>query len=446
MCGQRVDMRVLDFFEHKEQPMLRPLLALALIGFLSPLSSAADWPHWRGPTRDDISTEPSGWQNDKWNLTEAWKANVGEGSTSPVVVDGKLYTFGWKADRDTLVCLDAKTGKPIWNQSNPAPKYGRHSTGDKGIYSGPSGTPEFDTETDLLYTLSIDGELRCCESKAGKLVWRVNLYDKYKAPRRPKVGRRGLRDYGYTASPLVQGAQLIVEAGAATGNLVSFDKRTGKELWRSKATDPAGHTGSAVPITVDGIPCVGVLTISRLLVVRIEGKAAGTTLASYDWLTDFANNIPTPAVSGQSILVTSAYNRYAIARLDVTAQGVKKIWEHASASGVCSPVISKGKVYWAWRGVHCLDFTTGTEAWTGGKVGTQGSVIATADDKLIALSNRGDLLLVETAGKSPKRYSELASKKSLFKTDAWPHVVLANGHLYCKDRAGNLIAFRVGKT
>ena len=424
--------------------MPRLLLALCLIGSLSPHSHAADWPHWRGPSRDDISTDSSGWKDGKWHLTEAWKANVGEGSTSPVVADGKLYTFGWKGNRDTLVCLDAATGKPIWSQSYPAPKYARNSTGDKGLYSGPSASPEFDTETGLLYTMGIDGELRCWEAKTGKLSWRVNLYDKYKAPMRPKIGRRGRRDYGYTSAPLVQGRQLIVEVGGPTGNLVSFDKSSGKELWRSTAKDPAGHTGSPVPITVDGNKCVAVLTISRLLIVSIEGDAVGATLASYDWLTDFANNIPTPAVLGQSIIITSAYNRFAIARLDVTAKGVKKIWEHESASGVCSPVISKGKVYWAWRGVHCLDFAKGTHAWTGGKVGTQGSVIATADDKLIALSNRGDLLLVETATKSPKRYTELASKKSLFRTDAWPHVVLAGGYLYCRDRMGNVVAFRVG--
>ena len=56
---------------------------------------------------------------------------------------------------------------------------------------------------------------------------------------------------------------------------------------------------------------------------------------------------------------------------------------------------------------------------------------------------RGDLALVETADRSPKKYKELARKTGIFKTDVWPHIVLSGGRLYCKDRAGNLKCFKL---
>ena len=56
---------------------------------------------------------------------------------------------------------------------------------------------------------------------------------------------------------------------------------------------------------------------------------------------------------------------------------------------------------------------------------------------------RGDLVLAETADRSPDKYTELARQKDLMENDAWPHIVLAGGKLYCKDRDGNMKCFVV---
>ncbi len=240
------------------------------------------------------------------------------------------------------------------------------------------------------------------------------------------------------SSPLVINNQLIVEVGGKTGNLVSFDKRTGRELWKSENHDEAGHTGGPVPIIVQGVPCVAVLTLRNLVVTRIDGSKAGRIVAIYPWTTDFGNNIATPAVSGDSVIITSAYNHFKMCRLKVTRSGATKVWENKLASGVCSPLIHSGHVYWAWRGVHCVDFETGKERWSGGKVGSQGSCILTGDDRLIVYANKGDLSLVKTAKRSPQKYTQLAKKNILSKTDAWPHVILANGRLICRDRSGSV--------
>ena len=62
-------------------------------------------------------------------------------------------------------------------------------------------------------------------------------------------------------------------------------------------------------------------------------------MALYPWTTDFANGIPTPAVHGNEVIVTSAYNHYAMCKVKITLKGAKKIWEHRNPSGVCSPVV-----------------------------------------------------------------------------------------------------------
>lgn len=418
--------------------------ALALLIILGTTASAesVDWPHWRGPTHDDISSEPSGWDGKAWIKGELWKASVGEGSSSPLVIGDRVYLTGWSKNEDTLICLDADTGRQQWQQSYPSPRYGRHAVGDQKLYSGACSTPEYDSATGLLFTLGVDGDLKAWHTRSkGRNVWSLNLYDKYKAARRPEVAvrKKTQRDYGYMSSPLVSGNQVIVEVGAKSGNLMAFDSKTGHELWKSEGHDEAGHTGGPVPINIQGVPCAAILTLRNLVVTRIDGSNAGRTVATYPWTTDFANNISTPAVSGDSVIITSAYNHYAMCRVKVTLQGATKVWENKEiASGVCSPLIHDGRIYWAWRGVHCLDFATGNELWSGGKVGSQGSCILTSDDRLIVYANKGSLSLVETAMRSPKKYVQLAAENVLSKTDAWPHVVLSKGRLICRDRAGNV--------
>ena len=414
--------------------------ALLVLLMAIPVESA-DWPHWRGPARNDVSQEASGWDGKTWLKGELWQAAVGEGSSSPIVVGNQVFLTGWAENRDTVFCLDADTGKELWKQRYDSPRYGRFAVGDQSLYSGACSTPEYDPASHVLFTLGVDGDLNAWDTRQqGRRLWSLNLYDRYKAVRRPEVAvrRKTQRDYGYVSSPLISQDHLIVEVGVQSGNLVAFDKRTGKEQWRSENRDEAGHTGGPVPMTVEGVPCVATLTLRNLVVTQIAGLSAGKTIATYPWTTDFANNISTPAVSGDSVIVTSAYNHVAVCRLKVTLQGATKVWENELASGVCSPIIHDSKVYWAWNGVHCVDFESGKELWSGGKVGSQGSCILTEDDRLIVYANRGDLSLVETAKRSPKNYAQLAAESVLSRTDAWPHVVLANGRLICRDRSGSV--------
>jgi len=410
---------------------------------VSSLAVAGDWPHWRGASRDDRTEENSGWDAGAWPVRPAvWHANVGEGGSSPVVIGNRVYAMGWKDGTDNIHCLDATTGTDLWTVAYKCPQYGRRATGDEGLYSGPTSTPEYDVETGSLYTLGCDGDLHCWNTREnGRKIWGFNLYARYNMPRRPKFGRQGLRDYGFTTAPLISGDWIIVEVGDDEGNLMAFSKQTGERVWASEYHGPAGHTGGIVPMNVDGVPCVAVLAFEGLHIARIDPAHAGKTVALYKWETDFANNIATPAVHGSDVLITSAYNHNAICKLHVTLNGATRVWEQSFASKVCTPIIHRGRVYWAWQRLHCLDFETGRPLWEGGEFGDAGSCIMTSDDRLIVWGNRGRLALVESAHRSPDEYRELARLDKVFSTEVWPHVALADGRLFCKDRLGNLKCF-----
>ncbi len=416
-----------------------------LASLCAPLS-AAEYPHWRGTTRNGLVSESSGWTDKTWDLKEVWKANVGEGNGSAIVFGKVAYFIGYQGKQDHLTALDLSTGKSLWKQSYDSPKYGRHARGDQNFFSGPSSTPEFDAKTGYLFTLSCDGDFRCWDTKAqGKLIWKIALHDKYDIPVRPQVPRSAHRDYGFTSSPLVQDKVVIVEVGAKQGTLIAFDIQTGKEVWKSQAKDPAGHNGGPVPMTIESKPCVAVLHHFGLLVVRTDATHEGETIATWPWETAFSNNIASPTVVDNQILITSDYNMKKMARLSISLKGAKKVWEVPHSSKVCSPVVKNGHVYWVWTKMNCLDWETGKLVWQKAGYTNQGSCLMTSDDRLVIFTGRGDLALIENAQRSPKECRVLAKIPTLFEKDAWPHIVLANGHYLCRDRDGNVVCLRIGK-
>ena len=427
-------------------------MKIALLVLVLPLFAvAADWPHWRGPDRNDLSAESSGWDDGvRIPSRELWRASVGAGASQPLVINGVLYTLGWRGGSDTLYAMDAVSGDVLWKQSYPAPKYGRHAKGDQNFFQGVTPTAEFDAETGMLYSLSCDGDLQCWDTRRrGAKAWGLNLYDTFKVPQRPQVTKRGgsHRDYGYTSAPLLVGQQLLVEVGSPEhGNVIAFDKQTGRELWKSQNRDHAGHSGGLAPMVVDGARCIAVITALNLLVMRIDSGSEGKTVGEFPWVTDFINNIPTPAVHGNRVLVSSRYNQNAMAQVEFSLNGgAREVWRVKDATGVCSAVIYEDHIYWAGKGLHCVDFATGKKRWEGAKFGDAGSCIVTADGRLLVWANSGDLTLAETAKRSPDRYTQLQRVDNIFRGMAWPHVVLVDQRIYCRDIGGDLKCFSLQK-
>jgi len=117
---------------------------------------------------------------------------------------------------------------------------------------------------------------------------------------------------------------------------MAFDKRTGERRWVSEYRGPAGHTTGLVPMTVEGIPCLAVLTFNKLLVLRLDPGHEGGTVVTYPWKTAWANNDLTPAVEGNSALIGAGHTHKSICKLQITFGGAKRLWEQPYCSLVGS--------------------------------------------------------------------------------------------------------------
>jgi len=428
------------------QALASKMTCILLAACVAGPAAGADWPQWRGPNRDDVALERSGHPGG-WPPVKLWERNVGKGCTSPIIVGGRLYVMGWHGagrrgsrGTDTLYCLEAATGREVWRQTYPCRYQGRLRTGDTGAYGGPSSTPTFDRQTGRLYTLSIDGDLRCWEArKGGRLVWAKNLHDVCTIRRRPDAGA-GRRDYGHTSSPLIHGELVIVEAASSDGTVMAFEKSTGRRRWASEFREPGGHTGGPVLMKVGGVDCIANLALFRLVVMRADEGGEGKTVATFHWQTDFANNIPTPAVAGSRVVLTSDYNVSRTGLIEVSMKGARLRWTTRQHSKVCSPVIHAGRIYTVDRSLKCLDLATGKTRWRGGNFG-HGSCLVTSDEKVIAWGN-GKLALVD-ARPGRDEYTELSRVERICRGTCYPHVCLSDGLICCKDRDGRTVVLSV---
>jgi outer membrane protein assembly factor BamB len=94
------------------------IVLLGVLGFTTAGSSAlgADWPCYRGPGHNGISSETD-W-NSTWGVSGPkvlWRKSLGTGFATTAVADGRVYNMG-NGDKktETVYCLDAKTGQELW--------------------------------------------------------------------------------------------------------------------------------------------------------------------------------------------------------------------------------------------------------------------------------------------------------------------------------------------
>src|SRR5438067_1931476 len=96
---------------------LQAIVASLALALLCGLSSAGDWPQWRGPRGDgssDDSHVPIRW-SEKENIH--WKTPIpGKGHSSPVVWGDRVFitTCLEREEQRMLLCLDRRDGRILW--------------------------------------------------------------------------------------------------------------------------------------------------------------------------------------------------------------------------------------------------------------------------------------------------------------------------------------------
>ncbi|MHC4805244.1 MAG: outer membrane protein assembly factor BamB family protein [Planctomycetota bacterium] len=377
-------------------------------------AGAANWPNWRGPNHNGISSE-TGW-NATWpegGPKVLWKKSIGTGFASMAVSNGRVYAMGNIDDKDILYCLDAETGEEIWKRSYACPLYNKDHEG------GPSATPTVDG--DAVYTFSKNGDAIRFKAATGEIVWHKKL--------NKELGLKHPTWY-FAGSPFVVGDMVILNAGRRG---IALNKADGSVIWKS-GNNAAGYA-TAVPFSAGGQKCVVIFAAKEIVGLV---AATGKIVWQYPWKTSYDANIGDPIISGDTVFVSSGYNK-GCGLFRIGPDNLTRIWQNRNMRNhFNSSVLWQGYLYgFDERNLRCLDFETGQTKWSQARLG-KGSLMI-ADGKLIILSDKGKLVIAEA---SPEGFAELASSQIL-KGRCWTVPVLANGRIYARNADGQLVCVDV---
>ena len=381
----------------------------ATSGGATELAAAEDWPRWRGPRGDGISRETS--LADRWPESgppRLWSAEVGIGYASPVAVAGRVYLFTLAETRDTLTCFDAVTGKIVWNvQDGP---------GWLRPYEGTRATPT--VKADRIYTLGGAGDLTCRNVADGSHVWKLNILQ--------AKGSTPLR-WGTASAPLVAGNVVYVQGGEDGPVAMAVD-RSGAVAWKSEATGPAGYA-PLVLIDVSGTRQLVAFAGDALIAMD---PTTGRTLWREPWATEYGVNGSTPLYRDGHLFVSSAYGKGCM-MLRVTPTGATKLWENRNVESRFQGMVLDGDaVYANSEGVlKCLGWPDGNVLWQSREPGlNKGGSIVRAGDKLLMMSERGELTLARA---TPQKFEILSGFKAFDAgSENWSTPLLYGGRLYAK--------------
>lgn len=404
------------------------MLAIAVVMLSASMAAAGDWPQWLGPTRQAVSDETiKPW---KEKPEPAWSVPVGEGHSSPVVADGRLFLHTRVKDEDAelVQCLDAKTGKQLWEKS-----YER-SPFSTPFGNGPRATPT--VAGDKVYTLGSTGILSCFGVEDGKLHWRVDVLKKF--------GAENLV-FGVSTSPLVYHGKVMVMVGAKGASIVAFDAENGDVKWKT-GDDPASY---ASPIIWHAdMPNYAVfLTGAHLLALNPEDGKILWQVPFKDLLNESST---TPVRIGGNVLASSVTAGSIVAKFD--AKDPEIVWKTPTLTCYFSTPIVVGNpeshLYMVTgrllpppkASLHCVDPKNGKIVWSKEGVGKyHASLMRLKDGKVLMMEDDGDLVLLES---NIKEYEELARSKVCGET--WAHPALAHGKLYIRDNE-KLMCFPMGE-
>ena len=385
-------------------------------------AASAEWHQWRGPLRDGKSAEsglldswPAGGPKLLWQVD-----SLGSGYSSLAVADGMLVTQGLKDGKQFVIALDAETGETVWMTPHGRPYSNRR--GD-----GPRGTPAIDG--DRVYALGGDGNLHCSALSTGKKIWEKDLLRTY--------GGRNIR-WGISESPLIDGDQVVVNAGGRGASIVALQKMTGNEIWKSQS-DRAGYSSGVVAV-IDGVRQYVVFTGEGAVGVLAKN---GELLWRYGTVSNSTANIATPIVRDDLVFLSSAYGTgCALLRLEGDGGATKMsevYFNRNMMNHYTSSILLDGYLYgFSGRILTAMRFENGEVAWKHRSVG-KGQIIY-ADGKLYILGEDAVMGLVDPDPGGYKEISRFELERGDYPT--WTLPVISDGTLYLRDQ-GRLYAYDI---
>jgi outer membrane protein assembly factor BamB len=377
--------------------MIRVPLSFALTMFAIAVVRADNWPQWRGPLLNGVSSEtnlPVKWTAD---ANVAWKLPLPEWSgATPIVWGDYIFLNVAQGSALSLWCVDRRGPTVAWKASLGA---GNHQE-QKQNMSSPSPV----TDGTRVYAMTGTGILKGFDFK-GQEVWARDIQREY--------GRFGL-NWGYASSPLLYQDALFVQVlhGMKTDDpsyVLRLDKNTGKTVWKVERPtnavleSPDAYTTPAVVQNGSQTEIV----ISGADVVTGHDPATGKELWRLNGLNPSGHGanriVASPVVAGGMIIAPSRQNPLIALRPggrgDVSQS--HKLWQFSRGPDVPTPASDGTHVYIVTdNGVaYALDAKTGATVWGPSRLksGTYSSSPVLADGRIYT-TNEDGMTSVFTAG------------------------------------------------
>lgn len=399
-------------------------MVLAGLGYST---MAADWPQYRGPNFDGISTEKADPQWKGAGPKVVWRVPTPTGFSSFSVAGGKAFTQIVRGGRELCVALDAATGREVWACDVGEGKYpggGDAGSPDNKGGDGPRSTP---TVCDgRVYVLTPDIVLHCMDAATGKATWTRDLAKDHAAVN---------IQWKCAASPVIDGDLVFVAGGGPGQALLALDRKTGATVWKT-GTETMTHATPTVA-TILGARQVIFFVKSGLVALSVKD---GREL----WRFEFPFKVSTassPVVSGDVVYCSAGYGVGGGAcRISRAGAGFKaaKMWMTPGDKDVANhwstPVVKDGCLYGMFSfkqfgngPVKCVDLATGAIKWS--KPGFGPGNVTLVGDKLIALSDTGEVVVIAA---QPAACKELARFKAVG-GKCWSTPTFADGKIYVRS-------------
>lgn len=364
-----------------------------------------DWPCWRGPHGDNTSRETNLIRRfPEDGAVILWRKDLGTGFSGMSISGNRLFTMFGDGDREYAAGFDTQDGSQLW-------KVDVDRDFSQGRSFGPRATPYVDD--DRVYFVGASGQVLCLTAATGKVVWSLNVYDKFEM-------RRFVHEEGLSPSPLVDGKSLIVQAGIS---VFALDKMNGEVIWRS-LEERMNHSS----------PTLAQLDGKRQLIVLTGENLVGLspTDGSEQWRQPQRGvNCASPVIGPRDRIFTAASYGFGSQLTQVTNGSAQRVYKtNTLATHHATAVLHQGYLY----GFHdrpgifkCIEFATGEESWVSRAAGKGKLIIA--DDQIILLNEFGQLILAPV---SPVGF-EPTAKARLLEGTCYTAPSLANGRLYLRS-------------
>lgn len=423
-------------------------ITLSLTLALGVAVAAENWPQWRGPNGQGISTEtalPTEWAPDR-NI--AWKTPLAHGYSSPVIWGDRIFltaaiegevvpgvipesvrikmphpdsVAGDRKHTLKLLALDAGTGKLVWERTAyEGPVFdARHR---RSTFAGPSAI----TDGTMVFAYFGPEGLYAFDV-TGKPLWSIV----------EKFHTMGL---GTGTSPVLHENLVIIQRDQdeKTSVVVAYDKATGKEVWKTpRPVDISWST--PVLVTVDGRTEL-VTNASQ----HVIGYDASTGRELWRTRGVESNAIHGPLVGKGLVVVTAGFpaKRIVAIRPGNQPDDRRIAWEYTKGTGyVLTNILYGDYVYLSTDNgiLTCLDAATGKVMYEGGRPPkpTHFMGSAVAYQGLIAMTSQdGDTYMIK-AGPTHEIVRVNTIDEPVYSSAA-----LANGRVYIR---GEKHLFAIGK-